>query len=1072
MAYRVAGTPREAPMRIRILGQLEVEVAGQQVALGPPKQRLLLAVLLCHVGKPVPAGVLIEALWGSRPPPSATVKLRGYVHGLRRILGAERLSGRGQTGLVLDLTGWVIDAHRFDDLVDEGQQALAVAGPAQARLLLQDALALWRGPPFGGLDEHPALHAEAARLTERLLVAYEQRIEADLTLGRHAALVPELTELVDRYPFREGLCAQLMLALYRSGRQADALAAYRRAAGALAGELGVDPGPRLRLLHHAILTHDPDLDPPAAIGRQPPPAVPATLPPATADFTGRESALRRLTALLDLAESDTVPIAAVSGMAGVGKTALAIHFGHQVRHRFPDGQLFVNLRGHANTPPLAPVAALAQALHALGVPAEHAPDDVERATALYRSLLADRRVLVVLDDAERAQQVRPLLPGTPGCMVVVTSRERLSGLVALDGARQLSLDTLAPNESVDLLARILGRDRVAAEPEQAQALARLCAHLPLALRIVAAHLSDRPHHRLADYAARLRSADPLATLAVEGDRAGAIRPAFESSYVRLSGAARRLFRLVGLVPGPTVTVDAASALAGMGIADAARQLDRLAAAHLLTETPTGRFACHDLLRVYAADRASREDSAQDRALALARLYDWYVHTAAAAAHVLYPAVPRLPLPAGGTATTLDTRPAALDWLDEELPNLLAAIEHTAESGPRHVAWLLADTLRGYFRLRQHFVGWLAAAQAARSAAERENHTHALAAAELSLADASLCQARHPQAIEHYGRAVALAREVDWLPVQAAALNNLSRVYWLEGQLAQAARQLELALAIDRRTGSAAGQAIRLGNLGVIYHEMGQLSRAVDILEQALATVHETGQRSSEAICRSNLGIAYHELGQTGLGIEHLDTALAQAREAGDRGTEVQVLRLLAEAHIADGHLQEAHHAARAAVRLAGDAGDPQFEVDACNALGAVHFHRGEYPAAIEAYDRALRLGRRTDAYAEIVALTGLAEVNGRLSRLEDAQTCGQRALRLAAQAGYRLLEGRARTALAEISHAMGENGQAAEQARAALAVHRDTGHRGGETRTMVLLSTLEDYHPPAVGRPDGGGIAC
>ncbi len=469
-----------------------------------------------------------------------------------------------------------------------------------------------------------AVEAEAARLEEQRLAALEARIDADLACARHAVLIPELRKLVLDYPLRERLWGQLVLALYRSGRQADALSAYREIHQLLEAELGVEPGAALRRLHQRILSADAALDAPArsAPGARATPApVPRQLSADVAGFTGRGEHLRRLGQLLggDGQGPAALVIAAIVGTAGVGKTALAVHWAHQVAGRFADGQLYVDLRGVARRPPLPPAEALAQLLRALGVPAAQVPPELEEAAGTYRSLLAGRRVLVVLDNAASPDQVRPLLPGSPTCLVVVTSRNQLRGLVAKDDARLLTLDVLGRDEAAALVGRVIGDARVRAEPAATAELARLCAHLPLALRIAGANLADHPGQPIADYTAELAEGDRLAKLVVGGDEQTAVRSSLDLSYQRLAPPERRLFRLLGLVPGPDVSAAAAAALAGTTPERAELVLDRLALAHLLARRAPGRFAVHDLLRLYAIDRALREESEQEREVATRRL---------------------------------------------------------------------------------------------------------------------------------------------------------------------------------------------------------------------------------------------------------------------------------------------------------------------------------------------------------------------------------------------------------------------------------------------------------------------
>jgi tetratricopeptide (TPR) repeat protein/transcriptional regulator with XRE-family HTH domain len=799
---------------------------------------------------------------------------------------------------------------------------------------------------------------------------------------------------------------------------------------------------------------------------------PCLLPPDVADFTGRSRHLRQLDALLaapDGGRASAVVISAIAGTAGVGKTALAIHWAHRVRDRFPDGQLYVNLRGYAAGAPLRPIQALTGFLRALGVAAEQVPVELEQAAGLYRSLLADKHVLVVLDNAASPAQVRPLLPGSGGCLVLVTSRDRLAGLVARDGARRLSLEVLEASEAVALLARILGRERVVAEPQAAAELARVCGYLPLALRIAAANLTDQPHRSLAGYLAELQAGDRLAALQVDGDEQAAVRAAFDLSYRRLAPETQRLFRLLGLVPGPDVTAAAAAALAETTLEEAGRLLARLAGVHLLAEHARGRYGFHDLLRAYAADRAHDEDAAAGREAALGRLLEWYLHSADGAARLLYPEKLRLPLPQAATGlpvAAFHDHAGAVAWLDAERANLVAVVQHAADQGPRPAAWLLADTLRGYFGLRVHAVDWLAVAEAGLAAAQADGDLRGQAAAHLSLTDALRCQDRCPQAIAHGTRAVALARRSGWLEGQATTLGSLGSVYWELGRLQEAADHYRQALAIDRQTGWRAGESVRLTNLSVVYRELGRLQEAADHYTEALAIDRELGARGGEAVDLGNLGETYHLLGRFGEALDHLARALALHREVGNREFEADTLRVLAEVHRDVGDHSRALALAHDAVVLARHLGHVRNEADALNTLATVHQGLARHTQAIDHHTQALRLARDTGtSHPELVALLGLAAAQGALGQLDQARACADQALALARRAGYRLLEGQALTNLAAVELRSGQPERAADHARQALAIQRGSGHRLGQARALVTLGH-------ALRITDGAGAAA
>jgi tetratricopeptide (TPR) repeat protein len=785
-------------------------------------------------------------------------------------------------------------------------------------------------------------------------------------------------------------------------------------------------------------------------------AAPAHLPAAPAGFTGRERQLKRLDELL-VEAGRGLRVVVVSGMAGVGKTALAVHWGQRVRDRFPDGQLYVNLRGYASSSPVRPVAALAGFLQALGVAAEQVPVEPEPAAAQYRSLLADRRMLVVLDNASSIEQVRPLLPGGSGCLVLVTSRERLAGLVALEGAGHLDLAVLDPGEAGELLAWVVGAQRVEAEPAAVAELARWCGFLPLALRVAAANLALHPQRRIAAQAAQLAGGDRLAALAVDQDEQTAVRVAFDHSYTGLPAEARRLFRLLGLVPGPHVTADAAAALGGTTRAEASRLLNRLASAHLMDQPAPGRYTLHDLVRLYAADRAEHEETTEDRQAATERLFDWYLQTADAAGRLLNPETLRLPPleEAAPQPARFDDHQQALAWLDDQRPNLLAAVQHAAEHGLRPVAWRLADTLRGYYYLRMYTLDWLVVAGAGLAAAEAGEDLPAQAAAEHSLADLHRRIGQFQRAIEHYTRASTRSQQAGWLEGQTSTLGGLGTTYFHLGRLPESAEHFTQALALASKHGQTTRQAARLGNLGLVYWLQGRLQQAADQHTQALALSRQLGSRRNEAVGLANLGESYHSLGRFDDALGCLTTALALHRELGDRGGEAEALCVLAAVHRDAGRHRHALESAQAAVALSRDTGERPTEASAMATLATVHGCAAQYAQAIDHHQQALALARETDTrYAEMTALIGLAVAYRQLANNGDAESFARHGLALAEQGGYRVVEGQAHTALAGVHLDLDEPDQAIEHAERAIAIQQETGHRLGEARARQELGNV------------------
>jgi DNA-binding SARP family transcriptional activator len=688
-------------MKIGVLGPVEVWADGRPADAGHARQRAVLAVLALDAGRVVPLEVLIDRVWGEDPPRSVRNIVYGYVARLRALVGngadpAITLSRR-PGGYLLQAATDQVDLARFRHLV---AQAADAGDEERARNLLGLAVALWRGPALADLDS-PWLNAMRIALELERAAAAEDLGDIRLRCGEHAALVGELTALAAAAPGDERLIGQLMLALYRSGRQADALRCYDQTRRYLADELGADPGPRLSALHRKILRADPGLAlPPAATRAAAPgasvvhngphaaPPPPRELPADVSAFTGRVAELRRLDRLMNGrdARAGRAPTAviSVSGTAGVGKTALAVHWAHQVADRFPDGQLHVNLRGYDPARPLTAADALAVFLHALGVPDQEIPVGEDRRAARYRSLLAGKRTLVVVDNARTAEQVRPLLPGAATCAMVVTSRDSLAGLVARDGAARLDLDLLPLDDAVSLLRELIGA-RADADPPAAAELARQCSRLPLALRVAAELAAARPDVPLVDLMAELADEQRrLDVLDADGDPRTAVSTVFSWSYQHLDPDLARAFRLTSLHPGPDFESGAVAALMATALDRVRRMLEALARAHLIHPTGPGRYGMHDLLRVYGRGLTEDEEGEERAREALARLTDHYVHAAASAMDGPYPVI----APAPAVTEPMVTKPA---WLEEQRALLMAAAAEFA--GPRHATRLDLTLLR-------------------------------------------------------------------------------------------------------------------------------------------------------------------------------------------------------------------------------------------------------------------------------------------------------------------------------------------------------------------------------------------
>ena len=1008
---------------LRLLGPFTVTVTAEDgerlLAMGPRQQRLVLAVLSWEANRLVPVERLVEWVWPDEPPRRATQAIRVYVSNLRAAfseagIDADELAVVTQgPGYLLRVDPDRVDVHRFQRLVGA---ARGTDDDAATVALLDEALALWRGPALMDTATSDVAQRLNTRLVEARSLAMEDRFDALLRLGHATDLLGELADAVDEQPSRERLVGQWVLALYRSGQKDKALGQFRRTRALLADELGIDTGPELRDLELAILRDDPALrmptrSRPGARGQ----AVPAMLPPAVGDFTGRAEALNWLDDLLDQPDRPmAVVISAISGTAGVGKTALAVRWSHRVRERFPDGQLYVNLDGYAVGPPLRPDQVLAQFLRALGVSPERVPVEPAEAGGMYRTLLADRRILVVLDNASDAEQVRPLLPAGAGCFVLVTSRHRLDGLVALDSARRISLDVLDVEEAVGLLGRIIGADRIATEPQAAIALARADAFLPLALRISAAQLIIEPDRSIADYLDELRERGLLAGLTIPDDEQRAVRTAFDLSYAALKPDARQAFRLLGLVPGPTITARSLAPMAGCTRDQAASLLDQLASAHLVEEVAQGRFGFHDLLREYAKDTGAATDPPEARDAALAALLAHYLWTALAAVERLFPDKARVvesvdtPLE---YAVSFADEDDAVAWLHAERQNLVAAIRSAAETGPKQIAWMLSDTLRAYFANCGFYVDWFIAVRAALAATDPVTEPIAHGSARFGLAHAHTNRNQYAEGIVNYHQVLELYRRGGWTQGEAAAHVNLGFIDEELGRLESAVGHQAAALELADATGWTQGQAITLGNLGTLSLARGELGAAVDYYQRAMAT-HDSEVGVAGALLY--VGLLAHLHGRYAEAERDLRHAAETFERTSSTGDQAIALARLSAVLVSASRLDEATRTASRAVELAATNSSRRVDARARNALGVVHGAAGRYRDAIEQHELALALGEEFGVPQEhCVALLGLARNRLALGERDAGVARAEQALALARARGFQLLEGEALAILLE-----------------------------------------------------------
>ncbi|MFC0545302.1 AfsR/SARP family transcriptional regulator [Kutzneria chonburiensis] len=1017
-------------MELRLLGPVQARIGETVVDLGPRQRRLVLAVLALEVNRLVPVDRLVDLVWPVRAPRTAAHAVRVSVSSIRALLAeadADLAVVTRGSGYQLKADPMLIDVHRFQALVAQAREADADSSRLR---LLDEALGLWRGPALVDTADPEVIDQLVGGVTEARLVAQEDRFDTLLRLGRHQEALGELTTLVDQYPTRERLVGQLMLALHRGGQSSRALAVSRRTRALLAEELGIDPGEELARLELSILRNDQALTstaPPRSVAM----TAPALLPPAIGDFTGREAQF----AALDAAGA----VKLVVGTAGVGKTALVVQWGHRVRAQFPDGQLYVNLNGYSVGAPVQPLHALSQFLRAVGVEPDQVPVDLAEATGLYRTLLADRKVLVLLDNAVSAEQVRPLLPAGAGCQVLITSRDRLDGLVAMEGAHRLALDVMSPDEALSLLRRMVGAERIDADAEAAATLAGTCAHLPLALRITAAQLANHQWRPLADHVEALTQGDLLASLRIDGDEQSAVRAAFDLSYSGLKPEAQELFRRLGLVPGPDVSAESAAALIEATPCEAARLLDQLAAVHLVDQPVPGRYTCHDLLRQYARERSHEQDSAEERENVLCRLLDLYLRHTRAAVGVLYPHMLQLVAP---TEKVFDDSASARKWLDAERPSVVAAVHDAARAGQRERAWLLADAIRGFLYHSGDLADWFAVARLA--VAVSVDDPKAKAAALFSLGTAHYAVNQYPEAVELWTASLDLCRQTEWWPGQASVLNNLGLIAASTGELAKATTYYEQALRIGLMLGNRFTEKMVLANLGIACQQRGEPDRAVDFYRRALVITREIDQRGEGAVL-IYLGGSLELRGDLDEALESCQAGLVLSREIGARNNEAQSQLYISDIQHAAGRREEALAAARAAVEIAADLGDLRTEAGGWIMLGTILGGTKECERAV-ALARAI--GARYDECNALITLAANVLPTGGVGQANDY---AQHALSIARDVGYRALEGRALSVLADIALAGTQASRAVVLATEALTVQRQCGDRLSIAATLCVL---------------------
>jgi DNA-binding SARP family transcriptional activator/tetratricopeptide (TPR) repeat protein len=978
-----------APLAFHVLGPLQVTRAGAPVTLGGPRERVLLAALLVEYGRVISVDGLAQALWGDHPPATARHQVAIGISRLRKAFAA---AGAGP-GVIATCTpgyrvadGW-LDTRCFEERARQAHDALAAGDREEAARLLRAGLSLWRGPALSGIDR-PFAEIEAARLEERRLMATEEHIGLELDLGRHEELVGDLLALVRAHPLRERLLGLLMLALHRAGRRAEALAVYQDGRRQLVETLGVEPGPQLRAVHQALLRDEPAWDharPPRRSGDPATerdqaghvPPVPAQLPPDVRGFTGRRAELDALDELAAVpggaangAGERPLPIGIIAGVAGVGKTGLALHWGHRARHRFPDGQLYADLRGYdAHQEPLPPAAVLDGFLRALGVPGDQVPGGLDDRAALFRSVLHGRQMLIVLDNARTPEQVRPLLPGSSSCLVLVSSRDRLDDLIAREGARLYALDVLGQTDAGDLLSCMAGDHRI--EPATADRIATLCDRLPLAVRIAAARLAIHPHHTPADLADRL--ADEQRRLAELSQAHRGVRASFALSYRALPARAARLFRLLGLLDAADAAAWTAAALLGGPEQEAEDLLDQLVRAGLLEVAGRDRagqirYRLHDLMRLYARERGLAADSSADRDAAAGRFFGTALHLAERADRCLgnpfvfplYDAAPRL-----GPDETVVRRvfDGPVAWFEAERTLLTGAVAQAARLGMAGYAWELTSALGQFLSTHRYSDAWHDCATGAIAAARAAGHARGEAAGLLQYADCLGDVGRYGEAIRNLQRALALVTRCGDTEAEAVCRTLMAVMRLLHGQRARAEQEARHALTLFGRSAPPAARARALVALGLTHLHQGRHDDAAACFTRVLRIQQAAGSVRGQAEARYRLGTVRLEQGRYAAAVRLLTGAMRSAGQSGDLMNAMTAQIRLGQAFLRMGRLEDARPLLDHAVRHVTPEGAPRFRAIALEALGQLHQARQQPGAAAPLIAEAAELRRALAASA-------------------------------------------------------------------------------------------------------------
>lgn len=1014
-------------MEFRVLGPTELWSGGQQCDLGSARVRSVLAILLLTPRTIVPADALIDRLWDTQPPPKARESLSVYVARLRASLrmavdDGVRLAGRAN-GYVLDVDPETVDLHQFRRLRRQAEALAASGDNDHAALLLREADRLWRGQALAGIRGDWVARMRDS-LEEERRAAILDRVEHELRLGRHADLIGELRALLAQYPLDETFIAHQMTALYRSGRSGDALSLYRETRSRLVDEQGTEPGPALSELHQRILQRDPGLAARPGGRRPGPESQPDALPPETVEFTGRSTEL----ALLTGEHGDTPRVSVIEGMPGVGKTALAVHAARMVADQYPDGVFYLSFHSHdPRRPALDAAEALHRLLRMLGVPATQIPDAIGERAALWRAQLSRWRAVVILDDATRHDQIRPLLPVAGRCLMLITARRRLPDLA---GARVLTLDVLSLGDAVTLFTQIASPGRAGDQDEVAEAVG-LCGRLPLAIQLTAGRLAQGSPPRLADLVEEL-SQSP-ARFGSTGAASPEVMSAFGLSYRVLDPDHQRFFRRLGVSPCPAISLQAAAALGGSTLAEAEKALTALLDHHLLVRDPAGQFRFHDLIREFAAVRAVQDDSASERRRSVGRLLDYYLFTADRADRVLHRFRHRLPVSVSyppAAAPALGTEEDAARWLESEWRNILQAAQHAGRHEWKRQCAELTHVLAGFVEIRGYWDEAIAA------------HTLALQACR-DLAD--------PARI-------------------AQASLELSVVSQQAGRHEATLGLAEDAAAIYRSLADPRGLAEALDQIGLANQRAARSREALAYFSEAGTLYGDAADQHGTADTLSHSGIACWHLGHYPDALGHLRDALSLYRDAGDRRGEAKTLTNLGKMQLLSGYHRDALGSFEEALEIFCEIGGAQNQAILHQGIGCVYRYKGSYEKAVAAYRRALAIYRDIgDLPDEADALNDIGAIYRSADCFDEALIHYQQARRIAEEIGNPSEQVVALRGIADVRRESGRPGEALPEYQTALRLAREIGDPYEEAKVLegiaeTMLSTQKPYEARIVFR--------